>query len=436
MRTGDASVAVDRLQPVLSLNPISLKVESMATEITTSSGGRVLVKFTRTVLEFLVVGACAISFGITMQLFVFSLLKSDTVGTRDFSVYWATGQQLAHHANPYDADAMLRIERSLGFPPAMGPKFMRNPPWMLPVTLPLGFLGVRVASMIWSTLLLLCLVLSVRLLWALNGSPKSKRDWLGYAFAPGLLCLILGQSSIFALLGLVLFLRWHKSMPFLAGCALWLCLLKPHLFLPLGVVLLLWILISRSYWILFGATLTLGLSLVGMFLVDPLAWKQYSAMLHTSEIELDYIPCLSFLLRAWISPGSNWIQYVPSAFGCVWAIWYFWGRRRTWDWVEHSSRLILVSTLVAPYYWLFDQVVVMPALLQGAYAARSRDLLLALAFASALIEGALFAGGAKPSAVYLWTLWTTPFWLIWYLVATAKKTQAAVPPANAETLPS
>ncbi len=27
-------------------------------------------------------------------------------GGRDFVIYWATGQQLVHHANPYDGDAM------------------------------------------------------------------------------------------------------------------------------------------------------------------------------------------------------------------------------------------------------------------------------------------------------------------------------------------
>src|ERR1035438_1209714 len=32
-------------------------------------------------------------------------------GGRDFVVYWATGQQLVHHANPFNEDAMRRIEQ-------------------------------------------------------------------------------------------------------------------------------------------------------------------------------------------------------------------------------------------------------------------------------------------------------------------------------------
>jgi hypothetical protein len=78
-------------------------------------------------------------------------------------------------------------------------------------------------------------------------------NYLGYSFAPALVCLIVGQTSLFALLGLVLFLRLHRTRPFLAGVSLWLCALKPHLFLAFGVVLLAWIIVSRCYRILLGA---------------------------------------------------------------------------------------------------------------------------------------------------------------------------------------
>jgi hypothetical protein len=316
---------------------------------------------------------------------------------------------------------MLRTEIALGFPAEMGVKFMRNPPWMLPITYPLGWMSVRLASITWSFLLLGLLVISVRLVWMLHGRPKTNRTLLGYSFAPALLCLIIGQSSIFALFGLVLFLSIHSRYPFLAGCSLWLCMMKPHLLLPIGCLLLMWIAFSRSYRVLIGLVAMLAASAAITTLIDPAAWSQYASMVHSSGIEVDYIPCLSFLLRKWISPGSLWIQYVPAGIGCIWAMLYYWKRRQTWDWIQHSSPVLLVSILVAPYCWLFDQVLAIPALLQGAYAARSRDLVLALAFASALIEGAFFANGRYPSAIYLWTLWTAPAWVLWFWLATRTK---------------
>ena len=79
------------------------------------------------------------------------------------------------------------------------------------------------------------------------------------AFAPALACLLAGQISLFALLGLVLFLRLHKTRPLLSGVSLWLCALRPHLFLPFCVVLILWIIATRSYKILLGALAALAM---------------------------------------------------------------------------------------------------------------------------------------------------------------------------------
>jgi hypothetical protein len=231
-----------------------------------------------------------------------------------------------------------------------------------------------------------------------------------------MVCLINGQSSLFALLGLTLFLRLHRTQPFWAGVALWLCALKPHLFLPFGVVLLLWIVLTRTYKILLGGALALAASCAVSWWMDPLAWGQYRQMLHTSGIEWEFIPCFSVLLRIWFSQGAIWLQYVPASLGCAWALAWFWRRRATWDWIVDGSLLMLVSIVVAPYSWLFDQCLAIPALLRGAYLTRFRSLLVTLALLSSLIELAMFGNLLKPSAVYLWTLWAAPGWLAWYLV--------------------
>jgi hypothetical protein len=122
---------------------------------------------------------------------------------------------------------------------------------------------------------------------------------------------MMGQSSLFALLGYVLFLYLYRTRPFLAGVALWLCALKPHLFVPFGVVLLVWIVLSRSYKILAGAAAALAASCALTYLVDPTAWADYAQMMRTAGLEKEYIPCLVVVLRLWLSPHSMWIQYVP-----------------------------------------------------------------------------------------------------------------------------
>lgn len=203
----------------------------------------------------------------------------------------------------------------------------------------------------------------------------------------------------------------------MAGLALWLCTTKPHLFLPFGLVLLAWIVVTRSYRLLAGSLVAVLGSLAVTWIIDPQAWSQYSQMVRTSGIEHEFIPCVSVLMRTWLPPHAIWQQYALAVLACIWALGYYWTRRAEWNWNTHGSLLMLVSIVAAPYSWLFDQGLAIPALLQGAYFSRSRKLVILLAILSALVEVAMLCNIWKPSAVYLWTMWAAPAWLIWYLLA-------------------
>jgi Glycosyltransferase family 87 len=373
----------------------------------------------QTIAEFLVVGICTVALTLTIVGISAALLGGHAAGSRDFVEYWASGHLLAHHANPYDGDAILGIERSVGYPSDLPVLIMWNPPPALLLVLPLGFVGSRAGELLWSLLLLASLFASVRMVWIMHGRPNHLLNLLGYSFAPALVCLLAGQVSLLVLLGLALFLRLHRSRPFLAGASLWLCLLKPHLFLPFGLVLLVWAIATRSYRVLGGVAAALGLSSGIVFLWDPLAWMHYGQMMRTIStvrMQQEMIPCLSIMLRWAISSKTMWLQYLPSAFGCVWALAYFRKHYDHWDWMEHGSLLMMVSVLLAPYTWLMDQAVLIPALLHGAYHTHSRNLLAILALASAVIDiGALRGLALLHSPFYIWT---APAWLAWYLFAT------------------
>src|SRR5271170_6813297 len=97
----------------------------------------------RNIAEFLVVAICTLAFGATCVAIIAALSGHNAAGSCDFVEYWAAGHQLVHHANPYDADAILRLEHAAGFPADEGALIMANPPWALPLVLPLGFLGPR-----------------------------------------------------------------------------------------------------------------------------------------------------------------------------------------------------------------------------------------------------------------------------------------------------
>lgn len=382
-------------------------------------------KWLRTTAELSITAVCCVTFAVTVLFILLTLITGKTAGTRDFVVYWATGRQFAHHANPYEATALLAMERHAGLPATYGVMYMRNPPWTLALTWPLAFFSVRTASLLWTLLLLGSLGLSMHLLWEMHGRPANSLHLFGFAFAPALLCIMFGQTSILALLGLVLFLYLNKRQPFLAGASLWLCALKPHLLVPFAVVLLVWMVVSRSYAILAGGAAALAASCMLVFAVDPLAWQQYARMMHASGVVGgEFIPCLNLVLRLWLAPHVLWLQYAPTLLGCAWMLHYYWQRRGTWNWLQHGNLLLLVSLLAAPYAWPFDHVLVLPALLFGTYHSQSRNLIAALALANAWMEIAVYCEIRFPSAMYLWTLWAAPAWLAWYLCVSRVKGQA------------
>ncbi len=373
----------------------------------------------RDLAEFSIVTVAGLGLTVTVLFFSLSILGK-LPGSRDFISFWATGQQLVHHANPYDRDAISTLEHAQGLD-VRAVLIMRNPPWAWPLVYPLGFLSLRVAAILWSLLLIACLLLSVRIVRQLYGSPSNHIHWLALAFTPALICLTMGQTALFALLGLVLFLRWHQHRPWLAGAALWLCALKPHLFLPFAAALVAWVLVSplftRAWQVAAGAAAALALSSAVASLIDPHAWLDYTRLMRSPAVENEFIPCLSSAIRQWIDQcfggRATWLQYLPAALCCLWALVYFWRRRATWDWKTHGSLLMLVSLVAAPYCWFYDQCLAIPALLEGAYATRSRNLIAVLALAILVMDIQICVVQVI-SPLYLWP---APAWLVWYLCA-------------------
>jgi hypothetical protein len=335
---------------------------------------------------------------------------------RDYVCYWAAGQQLLHHENPYDGGAILRIQEAVGYTGGR-PFFMRNPPTAFFLVFPLGFIGMRAGAVLWSLMIVAALMMSVRLIWIMHGRTPDRLHLVGYLFAPALACLLHGQTAIFLLLGVLLFLFFRESNQYLAGAALLLPALKPHLFLPYGVTLLAWIVTRKAYQVLAGATFALALSVGLSLLLDRASWSEYAEMARMEKISDEFIPTISLAFRLLIHRDALWLQFVPAAVGSIWAAAYFSRHRDNWDWDHHGSVVLLVSVMVAPYAWFTDEAIVLPAILAGLYFASEsgRSLIpYCLIAGAAVVE--VFANFHVNSGAYIWT---APAWLLWYLHASS-----------------
>jgi hypothetical protein len=340
-------------------------------------------------------------------------LTAKSAAERDYIEFWAAGQQLIHHQNPYDVAAIYRLEREQGME-GVPPRLSYSPPVGFLFMLPLGLVSAKTGLVAWLIAELGAVALAAWLLWRVNGRPDSRWHLLAFAFAPCVACLMAGQLGNFFLLLLALFLTLERDRPFWAGVALMPFAMKPHLFLPFALVLIAWVVMRRSWRVAAGFVAALAASCALAMWFDPRVWTHYREMMAMTGVLNAFVPALSVALRFAVAREHVWVEFVPEVACSAWAVWWFWQRRERWEWARDGMVLLLVSSVCTAYGWFSDEPVLFPALLGAVYAGKLdwRLIPLGIAAAAALVET---LGGVKMNTAYF--LWTTPAWLASYLWA-------------------
>ncbi|HEY6446311.1 MAG TPA: glycosyltransferase family 87 protein [Acidobacteriaceae bacterium] len=334
----------------------------------------------------------------------------------DFIGYWAAGKLMRAHTNPYSHADLLRVEHAAGGTWST-PIVMRNPPWSLFLALPLGYCSLPVAIFLWFSLMLGACVVSIRLLSAGSKPPPV----VVYLFAPILYCAMSGQCPLFFLLGIALFFQFHDRLPWIAGLALVLPAIKPHLFLLFWPILLVECIRRRKYRVVAGAVLALAVACAIASALDPHVFAEYLATMRTEGIENTYMPNIPTSLRFLFVSRPVWLQIAPGVLGLIWAGWFYWRHRASWDWCDQGALLLGVSILVSPYSWPFDQVLFLPAIVKAFSSGVSRATMAYFVVLTA-VAAFMITKIHLPSPAYVWT---GPAWLLWVLWARRQARLAA-----------
>ncbi|MGE5054678.1 MAG: glycosyltransferase family 87 protein [Acidobacteriota bacterium] len=358
---------------------------------------------------------------------------------RDSIAYWAAGELLVHHQNPYSVPAVLALQRSQGYL-GQKPLMMRPLPWSVWLFLPLGLLNVYWAWVVWTALLLASLVASIRICWKLYGDgPKPPLAFTvaAYLFAPVAGCLVGGAMGMVLLLGIVLFLSLERDHRVWAGVALLIPMAKPHIFALLWPILAVWIVTRKKWGLLGGAAAALLLATSIALAFDSQILQHYRAMMHDQAIQNEFIPALSGMIRVLFFRRFFWVQFVPLGLGFAWSAWYFWRHRRSWDWRVHGPAVLIVSLLTTPYAWMTDEVVLLPAILQAVLwlqreklKIHSQVVILCFVLLNFLLLLILQAKVPPSTGIYFWSslVW---FGGYWYALSLSSSPQA-VPQVSAD----
>ena len=292
----------------------------------------------------------------------------------DFVAYWAAGRLNASGGNPYDSAQLLPLQRTANWTKDVAYRIW-YPPWALPLLMPFSVVPYTVGRLLWFAVNSVALILCADRLWRYYGGDARHRGlaWIiGATFAPATLCWRTGQIGVVLLLGLVCFLSLERDRRYLAaGAALTLAAIKPQLLYLFWIALLLWVVDRRRWPILLGAALTGLVLLVAACAPNPAVFREFFQNA-ISDQPYQPVSTLGTVLRM-LSIGLSgrdryWLQFLPSAVGAVWLTLYWRRHRPTWGWGKQLPVVLLACLTTASWAWVYDETVLLVAVIQIAAA--------------------------------------------------------------------
>jgi hypothetical protein len=288
----------------------------------------------------------------------------------DFVAYWAAGRLQLSGQNPYSYELSSEVQRAAGRQEK--PHVMLYPPWAFSLLLLCGLADYASARLIWLLLNIGLLALLARLLWKTYGGPEKLLglSWLiAFLFYPSLYLLRVGQMGVLVLFGIACFLRnQERGKDWMAGAALLLSALKPHLTYLFWIALALWIIERRRWAVLGGVTASLIVATVLPMAFNPRFVFQSEAVWENAQspfFEMD-TPTLGTILRKFFGEEKRWLQVLPMILGSVGFFVYWRKKREDWHWPTETPWLLAVSSWTALYSWVSDLILLLPALIETA----------------------------------------------------------------------
>lgn len=353
------------------------------------------------------------------------LSKPEYLLSDDFVRYWASGKLNLEGINPFDPEMIQQLQLELGDAIVWSDttSITLTPPWVMPLLMPLGMFSYPTGRLAWLLVSVLILLFSSQLLWRTYTGNRRLR-WLSILvvviFAPTISVLEKGQITSVVLLGLAGFLFYSsvKRNDWLAGLSLALVSFKPQLILVFWLALIVWVIQQRRWLILFSTAIgVLSLILISMTFNSHII-QQYLEMLQSYGISDWANPTLGSYLRFfWFGTNQFWLQFLPAVFGAAWFLYYWHVHHHSWDWLREFPIILLVSLITSPYAWTYDQVILIPVVIQAAVLlTEDREHRRVIIFGILYLALNLLNLLLHMRLDDFWFIWFSPALLIWYLL--------------------
>lgn len=284
---------------------------------------------------------------------------------RDLSVYLASTKALLLQRSPWDAAQISSVAHAYGYMPAdMNAAGLWTLPMVFPFLAPFTLLPYPLAAGLWSFVNLLLLWADANLIrqWLPGLKPRTQVILI-VAFPPVFALLLWGQIPGLVLFGYLAFIycAWrHRDV--LAGLCLVLATFKPHLGFLALIFIAYWIVREQRWKVVAGLVLGLSLVIGLVFVFSPNWITDYRNAVQDLPLSYDASTFFRVLHRVIFpqQPETQFIGLVASSIGLsVYLLW----RRPHIGLLPMIPFLLTWSISLAPYGWIYDQIVALPALM-------------------------------------------------------------------------
>ncbi len=184
--------------------------------------------------------------GVGIGIAAFPLIESEQSLVNSDWPAFAVGGWLAFSGDPdllYNRPAQVRVQAGIARGVRLNPDDQGGllpfdqPPWIALLSAPFAAIGNNLGARLWILVELVALAVGLAVL--ARGGQRRWPALAAFASVPAALMALNAQIDGLVVLGLgAAFVLWRSDRRFVAGCALGLCLAKPHLVVGLALVLL------------------------------------------------------------------------------------------------------------------------------------------------------------------------------------------------------
>jgi hypothetical protein len=235
--------------------------------------------------------------------------------------------------------------------------------------IPFALLPYYYAKWIWVGINCLLMLILADYWWKEYSGSRQYRmaSWLAALwFFPCIVAIYFGQMSIIVLAG-VTGIAWSIRN----RTTEWLCVfvflasLKPHLLLPMWILLILWIARQGKQFTFVWAGIGVALAGVAVACLRPWIYSDYVLGAFSPHGPVVWAtPTLGTALRVafpGIQPG---VAFLPSLCGVLLSLILWHGWRKSFAWDRALDPILLISLATASYAWIFDWAILLPVVLR------------------------------------------------------------------------